>query len=164
MSVLQSEFDAGYPEIQAPFMWWIGDTYAGNFGPRRSQRLEPLKTFQSGGIRWGSGSDYSVTPLAARYGLWASIAREPLKGVYGPMPFGKEESVDIRTALRSYTIWNARQLFLEDKIGSLEIGKAADIVVWDRDLYGVPSVAIKDLKCMLTIFDGKVVYRAIGFH
>src|SRR5208337_1568898 len=88
MAALEKKYDAAYPEAQAPFMWWIGDTYAGNFGPDRSLRLAPLKTFLKRGILWGGGSDYEVTPLPARYGLWASVERETLKGTYGAHPFG----------------------------------------------------------------------------
>ncbi len=160
MAGLEKRYDAAYPELQAPFMWWIGDTYAGNFGPERSLRLVPLNTLLKSGIRWGGGSDYSVTPIAARYGLWASVEREALKGTYGKHPFGTAESVDIRTALRSYTAWNARQLFLEDRIGSLEIGKEADIAVWDRDMYAVPARELRDLKCTMTLFNGRVVFDA----
>ena len=158
MADLEKRYDAGYPEAQAPFMWWIGDTYAGNFGPQRSLRLIPLNTFLKNGIRWGGGSDYSVTPFAARYGLWASVERETLKGTYGVHPFGTAESVDIHTALRSYTVWAARQLFLEDRIGSLEIGKDADIAVWDSDMYSVPAKELRDLKCSMTLLHGDVVF------
>ena len=158
MAALEKRYDAGYPEAQAPFMWWIGDTYAGNFGPERSLRLVPLNTFARNGIRWGGGSDYSVTPLAARYGLWASVARETAKGTYGSHPFGTAESVDIRTALRSYTVWGARQLFLEDRIGSLEIGKEADIAVWDRDMYALPAEGLRNLKCTMTLLHGELVF------
>ncbi len=158
MAELQARYDAGYPEAQAPFTWWIGDTYAGNFGPERALRLIPLNTYLKMGIRWGGGSDYPVTPLAARYGLWASVERETLKGTYGAHPFGTAESVDIHSALRSYTVWGARQLFLEDRIGSLEIGKEADIAVWDRDMYTIPAAQLRNLKCTMTLFDGKVVY------
>jgi predicted amidohydrolase YtcJ len=158
MADLEKRYDAGYPEAQAPFMWWIGDTYAGNFGPQRSLRLIPLNTFLKNGIRWGGGSDYSVTPFAARYGLWASVAREPLKGTYGTHPFGTAESVDIHTALRSYTAWAARQLFLEDRIGTLEIGKDADIAVWDSDMYSVPPQELRNLKCTMTLLHGDVVF------
>jgi predicted amidohydrolase YtcJ len=158
MAMLEKRYDAAYPEAQAPFMWWIGDTYAGNFGPERSLRLVPLNTFSKNGILWGGGSDYSVTPIAARYGLWASVERETLKGTYGTHPFGTAESVDIRTALRSYTAWGARQLFLEDRIGSLEIGKEADIAVWDRDMYTVPSRELRNLKCTMTLLHGQVVF------
>jgi predicted amidohydrolase YtcJ len=158
MAALEKRYDAAYPEAQAPFMWWIGDTYAGNFGPERSLRLVPLNTFLKSGIHWGGGSDYAVTPIAARFGLWASVERETLKGTFGAHPFGTAESVDIHTALRSYTIWGARQLFLEDRIGSLEVGKEADIAVWDRDMYAMPASELRNLKCTLTLLHGQVVF------
>jgi predicted amidohydrolase YtcJ len=158
MATLQERYDAGYPEAQAPFMWWIGDTYAGNFGPQRSQRLVPLNTWLKHGVRWGGGSDYPVTPLAARYGLWASVERETLRGTYGTHPFGTAEAVDIHTALRSYTTWAAPQLFLEDRIGSLEIGKDADIAIWDQDMYTMPPADLRNLKCSMTLLQGRVVF------
>ena len=160
---LQRDFDAAYPEAQAEFMWWIGDTYAANLGPARARRLSPLRTFAARGIKWAGGSDYSVTPFPARYGLWASVARTTLNGTFGATPFGLEESVDVKTALRSYTIWAAHQLFLEDRVGSIEVGKDADLAVWDRDLYTVPTDRLKDLKCELTLFRGTVVHRDGAF-
>lgn len=162
MAALQKNYDAGYPEMQAEFLWWIGDIYAGNYGPKRGQHLVPLKTLLSRGILWSGGSDYPVTPIAARYGIWASLARQTAKGSYGVNPFGTAESVDIHTVLHSYTAWAAPQMFLEKKIGSLEVGKQADLAVWDRDLYTVPSDQIKDLKCMMTLIDGEVVYTALA--
>jgi predicted amidohydrolase YtcJ len=160
MAGLQARYDAGYPEAQAPFLWWIGDTYAGNFGPARSMHLVPLHSFLTHGVQWGGGSDYPVTPIAARYGLWASVQRETLKGTYGAHPFGRAESVDIHTALRSYTTWAAHQLFLDKQIGSLEVGKDADIAVWDRDMYNVPPAQLKTLRCTLTLVHGEVVFEA----
>ena len=131
MARLQRDFDAGYPEPSASFAWWLGDTYAGNFGPARSLRLNPFATFRARGMTWANGSDYGVTPFAARYGIWAAIAREPLLGTWGGDPFGRKESVDVKTALRAQTIWAARQMFLETKIGSIEPGKYADLAVWE---------------------------------
>jgi predicted amidohydrolase YtcJ len=160
MARLQRDFDAGYPEPSATFTWWIGDTYAGNFGPQRSLRLNPFKTFRSKGMIWANGSDYSVTPFPARYGIWAAIAREPALGVHGGDAFGQAESVDVHTALRAVTIWAARQMFLENKIGSVEVGKFADLAVWDRDFYSVPTSQIKDAKCLMTMFDGRIVFDA----
>jgi len=157
MARLQHDYDSGYPETQAPFMWWIGDIYAASFGAKREQRLMPYNTYTHKNIIWTGGSDYFVTPFPARYGLWSSIVRTTLSG---SQPFGTAESVDIHTALRSYTIWAAHQLFLEDRIGSLEPGKDADIAVWDRDLYSIPSDDIKNIHCELTLLRGKVVYTA----
>jgi predicted amidohydrolase YtcJ len=158
MGSLQKQYDAGYPESQPPFIWWIGDTYAGNYGPQRAARLNPFHTYLSKGIIWAAGSDYSVTPLPARYGLWSSVERETAKGVYGKHPFGTAESVDIHTALRSYTSWAARQMFLEDKIGTLEPGKQADIAIWDKDMYTIPSEDLQNLKCVMTVYNGQVVF------
>ena len=160
---LQRNYDAGYPEMQPEFLWWIGDIYAGNYGPKRDVRLEPFKTLLARGILWSAGSDYPVTPVAARYGLWTSVARQTLEGTYGLEPFGTAEAIDVLTALHSYTNWAARQMFLEAKIGSLEVGKKADIAIWDRDLSTTPSDQIKDLKCLMTLFNGEVVYSAPEF-
>jgi predicted amidohydrolase YtcJ len=160
MAALEKKYDAGYPEAQAEFMYWIGDTYAGNFGPARCLRLMPFHTYLDRGIRWAGGSDYPVTPFAARLGIWASLARETLKGTYGKQPFGTAEAVDIHNALRSYTTWAAHQLFLEQRIGSIETGKDADIAIWDRDPYTIPTEQVRDMKCVMTLFQGSVVYRA----
>lgn len=163
MARLQRDYDAGYPEASASFMWWIGDNYAGNFGPVRNLRMKPLATWQKKGMRWGGGSDFAVTPFAARYGLWASVARETLNGTFGKTPFGMAEAVDVHTALKSYTIWAAHQIFLDDRIGSIEVGKEADLAVWDRDPYTVATPVLKDIKAELTLVKGKVVYRGQAF-
>jgi predicted amidohydrolase YtcJ len=162
MAELEKTYDAGYPEPSSTFTWWLGDVYSSNFGPKRSLRLNPFKTYLAKHIIWANGSDLPVVPFAARYGLWATVAREPLLGAYAKDPFGRAESADVHAALRSMTIWAAHQMFLEKKIGSVEVGKYADLAVWDRDLYTVPTAQLKDLKCLLTIFNGKVVYRAPG--
>ena len=81
IQTLQSEYLAGYPEPSATFTWWIGDTYAGNFGAR-AKRLNPFATFQELGIIWANGSDYNVTPFPARYGIWSAIAREPAHRIF----------------------------------------------------------------------------------
>jgi predicted amidohydrolase YtcJ len=160
MANLQKQYDAGYPEMQPPFLWWLGDLYAGNQGPERAPHLEPFKTLLARGIQWAGGSDFDITPIPARYGIWAAVERETLKGHYGAHPFGTAEDVDVHVALRAYTAAAARQLFLENRIGSLEPGKEADIAVWDRNPYQVPGEQLKDMKCELTLFHGQVVYQA----
>lgn len=162
MARLQHDFDAGYPEPSASFNWWLGDTYAGNFGEKRSLRLNPFKTYRAKGMTWANGSDYGVTPFPARYGIWSAVARETLLGTYGKTPFGTAEAVDVKTALRAVTIWAARQMFLEQKIGSIEVGKYADLAVWDRDFYTVPTAQLKDANCLMTLFNGTIVFQKAG--
>jgi hypothetical protein len=159
MARLQRDYDAGYPEASAGFMWWIGDNYAANLGPQRNVRLKPFQTFVKKGVQWGGGSDYSVTPFPARYGIWASVARETLNGTHGARPFGTAEAVDVRTALRSYTAWAAARIFLDDRLGTIETGKDADLAVWDRSPYEVSTAALKDLRCEMTFVRGRLVYR-----
>jgi hypothetical protein len=72
------------------------------------------------------------------------------------------ESVNVHVALKSYTIWAARQLFLEQKVGSIEKGKEADLAVWDRDPYTIPADDLRNMKCQLTMLGGRIVYRAVG--
>ena len=158
MVKLQTEFDTGYPEIQPAFLWWIGDAYAGNFGPERSKRVLPMKTFLERGIRWGGSSDYDVSPYAPGYALWAAADRETMNATYGNNHWGKDESIGVMDSIRAYTRWSARQVFLEDKIGSIEAGKYADIVVWDRDPLAVPTGELKELKAVLTLMNGNAVH------
>ena len=162
MAELQREWQAGYPEPSPTFTWWIGDTYAGNFGPERARRLNPFRSYQERGMIWASGSDFFVTPFPARYGVWASVARRPLLGVYGDEPYGTAESVDVETALRSFTVWAAHQMFLEERVGTIEPGKYADLAVWDRDPLSVPTDELRDMACEMTVFNGEVVFRREG--
>lgn len=159
MSDLQRRFDAAIPEPSATFMWWIGDTYSSNFGAERSLRLNPFRTYQKQRVRWANGSDFGVTPFPARYGIWSAVAREPLLGTNGKTPFGTTESVDVRSALRAVTIEVARQMFMERKIGSIEAGKYADLAVWDRNPYTIPTAQLKEMQCQMTLFNGRVVYE-----
>jgi len=51
-------------------------------------------------------------------------------------------------------------MFMESKIGTLEVSKRADIAIWDRDLYAIPTDQIKELKCLMTLVDGEMVYSS----
>ncbi len=160
MVTLQREYDAAYPEVQPAFLWWIGDAYAANFGEERSPHVLPLKTFQERGIKWAGSSDFDVSPYAPRHALWAASVRQPMLGTYGTRPWGTDESVSVHDTLRAYTATASRQVFLEDRIGTIEVGKLADIVAWDRDLYAIPADELKEVRAILTMMNGDVVFRA----
>ena len=159
MADLQKRYGSGVPESQGEFAWWLGDIYAAKLGPERSLRLNPFHTYLQRGIRWGGGSDSPVTPIAARYGVWASMTRETLRGTWGKTPFGVAETVDAHAALRSYTAWAAPQIAAGHRTGSLKPGLSADIAVWDRNPYAVEPAAMKDMVCEMTLFRGEVVYE-----
>ena len=162
MVKLQREYDAGYPEVQPAFLWWIGDVYVANFGPERSRRVLPLRTFEDRGIRWAGSSDFDVSPYALRHALWGATTREPMLGTWGEEPWGTAERISVHETLRAYTVTASRQVFLEDRIGTIEAGKLADVVTWDRDLYAVPVGELHEVRAAMTIMNGSVVFREDG--
>lgn len=88
--------------------------------------------------------------------MWVTITRKArwYEGQLHP-----EESLTREQAIRFYTINNARLLFQEDKIGSLEPGKLADLIVLDRDLLKCPVDDIREAKVLRTYLNGKMVYQ-----
>jgi predicted amidohydrolase YtcJ len=74
----------------------------------------------------------------------------------------KEELVDLTTVLAGYTINGAFVNFQEQEVGSIEGGKAADLIVLDRNLFAVPKPEIHQVKIMLTVLKGKVVYQDVS--
>jgi predicted amidohydrolase YtcJ len=151
-------------EVQPSFVLYsLGDVFAGCLGPKRSKRILPMRSYVKMGITIGNGSDYDFVdpyPLAPRFGLYATCARRPKIELFGSKPFGTRERLSISEALRTYTSWAAKCLFWEDKIGSIEPGKYADLVVWSDDPYSVPCEKLKDLKVYMTIVGGTIVYEA----
>jgi len=142
--------------VQTTFIYFEGDTYVKYLGKERGECVKPLKSFMEKGIPIGNSQDYPSGPIPANIGLWAAVARETFSGqVVCP-----EERLTVQDALKTYTIWSAQHVFMEDKIGSLEPGKYADMVVWDRDLYTVPTKELREIKALKTFLNGKLVYKA----
>jgi predicted amidohydrolase YtcJ len=140
--------------VQTTFIHFEGDIYVKNLGKGRGECVKPLKTFVEMGIPIGNSQDYPSGPIPANIGLWAAVSRETFNGnVICPA-----ERLSVQEALRTYTIWAAKHIFMEDKIGSIEVGKYADLVVWNRDMYNIPTIELRDIKALMTILEGKIVY------
>jgi predicted amidohydrolase YtcJ len=131
---------------------------------QRSRWAYAFKTLKDAGVRLSFGSDwpgtnaawYTADPLK---GIYAAVTRQTLDG----NPSGgwfPEERVDVETALTAYTVNNAWVAGEETIKGSLQPGKLADIVVLDQDPFRVPPAQLKDVKALMTILGGKVVYDA----
>ncbi|MEM3032409.1 MAG: amidohydrolase family protein, partial [Nitrososphaerota archaeon] len=142
--------------VQTVFIHFEGDTYVRVLGEERGERVKPLKTFISKGIPVGNSHDYPSGPVSAGIGLWAAVARE----TFGGRVLCPSERLTVQEALRAYTIWAAKHLFMEDRIGSLEPGKYADLVVWDTDLYAAPTERLKEIRAEMTMLNGEIVYKA----
>ena len=71
-----------------------------------------------------------------------------------------EERVGLDQMIASFTINGAYASFLEKETGSIEVGKSADVVVLDRNLFAVPADEIAKSRVLLTLFQGQEVFRA----
>ncbi len=100
-----------------------------------------------------------MNPLDA---IQVALTRRDLNAGPGPA-WIPEEIVDLPTMLAAYTINGAYGLFQENETGSIEVGKAADLVVLDRNLFEIPAHEISKAKVLLTLLAGKEVYRAPTF-
>ena len=70
-----------------------------------------------------------------------------------------EQAIDVATALEIFTINSARAIGLGDTVGSIEIGKSADLIVLDRNVLETPADDLADTKVLATWFEGRVVYE-----
>ncbi len=91
--------------------------------------------------------------------MYAAVTRKTLDGAPAGGWF-PQERVDVETALRAYTVNNAWAAGQEADKGTLEPGKLADLVVLDASPFEVAPDALKDLRVLLTIVGGRVVYEA----
>lgn len=144
-------------------LWAFADKYITDLtipflGPERSRWLYPIGSMVKSGATVVSGSDWNVSSMNPLEGIQVAITRRGPTDSAGPA-WIPEEVVDLTTMLKSYTITAAYAAHEEKTNGSLEVGKAADVIVLDRDLYAIPAPEIHQAKVLLTIMDGKVVFR-----
>jgi predicted amidohydrolase YtcJ len=151
-------------DIQPAWLYLDTRTLAAQFGYDRLRYFQPLRSLFEAGVVAGGGSDHmqkigslrSVNPYNPFLGMWVAVSRRA-KGYEGRLH--AEEALTREQAIRFYTINNARLLFLEDRIGSLEEGKQADFVVIDRDLLTCPEDEIRGARVLTTHLDGKRIFE-----
>jgi predicted amidohydrolase YtcJ len=127
-------------------------------GERRLEGAYAWRKVLAAGGRLALGSDFPVESADPRLGLYAAITRQDLAG-QPPGGWLPGERLSREEALRGFTLDAAWSLFLEPEIGSLEVGKRADLVVFARDPMTVPVADIPRAAVDLTLVDGQVVYR-----
>ena len=121
----------------------------------RAWDMPPFRRIQASGIRWGLGSDATaVTTSNPFYTLGFAVTGRMIGGQKV-----NRQSITREEALIAHTRNNAFILFQEANLGSLQPGKYADLLVLDRDYLRVPAEHIKDLKPVMTMVGGKIVFR-----
>ncbi len=105
-----------------------------------------------------NGSDFPVEPINPLFGFYAAFERKNADGI-PEGGFQMENALTREEALKAMTIWSAKAQFEEQEKGSLEIGKYADFVVFDKDIMTIPGHEILTLKVYKTYVNGELVYE-----
>jgi len=124
--------------------FWVVD----RVGRARARWVYPFKTLMNEGVVVAAGSDCPVEPISPLLGIWAAATRKSFP----------EESLTVEEALGTYTLNAAYASFDEDRKGTVEAGKFADLTILSDDLFKIPPDKIKDVKVEMVIVDGRVVY------
>ncbi len=138
---------------------WARDLALPLLGEDRYRRMYPLASILgAGGILVG-GSDWFVSSLNPLDAIEVAVRRQDPESTGGEV-LNASERVELDAILKAYTLNGAHLMRQEDRVGSIEVGKRADLIVLDRDLFAVPPHEINRSRVVLTLFDGEEVYAA----
>ena len=127
-------------------------------GKDRVRQLYPIRSVAAAGAIVVGGSDWNYGDLDPLASIEVGVTRSsPYEST--DFPVFDDEATDLEAMIDAYTINGAWLTHNEDRLGTIEAGKLADIVVYDRNLFEVPPSEISDTIVDLTVFDGKVVYE-----
>ena len=134
-----------------------GDGWLPMFGEERLKRTMVTREWLDSGVPVALGSDAPTTPwYTPPMAIWGAVARMTYSGkVLGP-----EQSLTIQEALRAHTLGAAYASHEEQIKGSIEVGKLADLTMWQEDPYSVPLPELPYVQVAMTMVGGKVVYQA----
>lgn len=154
---LQKYVDYGMiPSFYTEHTFFFGEAHIKNRGIEQASFISPMKTAAAMGLRPTNHTDFSVVPIDQMMVVWTAVNRKMRSGeVLGP-----DERISAWDALKAITINAAYQYFEEDGKGSIEPGKLADLVILDSNPLKVETDAIKDIKVVETIKEGKTIYSA----
>ncbi|MBY5941623.1 amidohydrolase [Halomonas sp. DP5N14-9] len=137
----------------ANHLYYWGDVHLERtLGPTRCQRLEPLASARRLGIVTAIHSDAPVTPLGPLFTAWCAVNRQSASG----QTLGHHEAVSVEDALEMITLGAAITLGMDDRVGSLDVGKFADMAVLDDDPLQVLAQDLRHIRVHATVSGGRV--------
>ena len=137
----------------------IGDLHFAEdrLGFERLSNAYTWKSFIDDGVVVVGGSDAPVEVGDPIIEFYAAVTRKDLDG-YSNEGWNLQQALSREQALAIFTKWPAYAIFKEDKLGTLEIGKLADITIFDQDIMTIPNEDILATKVVMTVVGGKIVY------
>lgn len=130
-------------EFTNPEHWHENDEL---IGAARSDNAVPIKSLDQAGARVTLSSDWNVSPFNPFIGLQNAVTRAP-------------QELSLAKAINAYTLNSAYVMRQEDKVGSIEVGKLADFVILDRNLFDIAENTINQTNVDMTVFDGEIIYQ-----
>jgi predicted amidohydrolase YtcJ len=128
---------------------------------RAAQGAYAWRKLLEAGARIAFGTDFAVEPLAPIEGLYSAVTRQSREAPFAPAGgWIPSEKLTLADAIRLYTAGSAYAEFQENDKGTLELGKLADLVIWDRDLFATPPENLLTAKPLMTVVGGRVVFEA----
>jgi predicted amidohydrolase YtcJ len=137
----------------------ITGQWAKAVGPRRWKYAWAFRSLRDSGATLAFASDWNVAEMEPLIGIYTALTRKGLDG----KPEGgwvPDQTIDLETAIRGYTINGAYANFVEQNRGSITPGKYADLVLISDDLFKIPADKIKDAKVLWTMVAGKQVWKS----
>ncbi|PHD74087.1 amidohydrolase [Bacillus sp. AFS043905] len=133
--------------------------YTEQIGAEREKYVFSINTLQKTRAKLAFGTDFPIDILNPLLQIYRAVTRIDSSGktVWHP-----HECITLAEALKAYTSGPAYGTFREQELGTLEVGKLADIIVLERNLFEVLVEEIPDIKVLLTLVDGQVVYDYAG--
>jgi hypothetical protein len=146
----------------SPIIWYPTFFLEGHkaaMGTARAERFWPNRNLLEAGASMSGGSDWPVIPNPNPWnGIEGLVTRRNPSGEFGDATLWPEQALDLPTALEIYTVNGARAMQLGGVTGSVEIGKSADLIVLDRNLFEIPADEIADTGVITTYFEGRRVH------
>jgi len=157
-------------DVQSSWLYLDAPALEQVFGYEGMRYFYPLRSYIDAGIIVAAGSDHMIGHDKNRatnpYNPFLSMWTEVTRLTWAPSGHGKaihpEQKITRAEALKTHTIWPAYLQFADNERGSIEPGKLADLAVIDRDYLTCPEEQIRSIQPVMTILDGRIVYRAAG--
>jgi hypothetical protein len=143
------------PSFYTLHTYYFAEAHIANRGKQQAMYISPMRDAIDKGLKPTNHTDFVVAPLDQMFMLWSAVNRVSRAGAV----IGADQRITPMEGLKSMTIWSADQYREGDIKGSLEAGKLADLVILDRNPLKVKPMAIKDIKVVETIKEGKTIYK-----
>ena len=142
------------PSFYSLHTFYFATAHKNNRGPQEAAYISPMRDAIDAGMHPTNHTDFYVAPLDQMFMMWSAVNRMSREGEM----VGPAQRITPMEALKSQTIWAAEQYDEQDRRGSLEPGKIADLVILDRNPLKVEPMTIKDIKVLETVKEGKTIY------